>query len=153
MRWLKTLEDENTRLKKTVTDLTHSRLCPAADPRFSYRGEDVVQTLERICGKIGYPRTIRGDNGSEFISRDLDLWAYATDVTLDRSRPGKPTDNGDFGPFNSGLRAEGLNAHTDTCEKREEWRRNHNEDRPRSAIGYNVPIALHFPDGVASPSS
>ena len=32
--------------------------------------------------------------GSEFISRDLDLWAYANDVILDFSRPGKPTDNG-----------------------------------------------------------
>ncbi|GGG72653.1 hypothetical protein GCM10011415_20940 [Salipiger pallidus] len=72
----------------------HSRLCPAADPHFTYRGEDVVQTLERICGQIGYPRTIRVDNGSEFISRDVDLWAYANDVTLGFSRPGKPSDNG-----------------------------------------------------------
>ncbi len=30
----------------TIVD-THSRYCPAVDPRFSYRGEDVVQTLER----------------------------------------------------------------------------------------------------------
>ncbi|MCC1494286.1 hypothetical protein J1C49_16825 [Cognatishimia sp. F0-27] len=45
----------------TVVD-THSRLCPAADPRFRYRGEDGVQTLERVCGRIGYPRTIRVDN-------------------------------------------------------------------------------------------
>ena len=36
----------------TIVD-THSRYCPAADPRFSYRGEDVVQTLERDCGHIG----------------------------------------------------------------------------------------------------
>ncbi|PPB82085.1 putative transposase [Albidovulum inexpectatum] len=71
----------------TVVD-THARLCRTADPRFSYRGEDVVQTLERVCGKIGYPRTIRIDNGSEFISRDLDLWAYTNDATLDVSRPG-----------------------------------------------------------------
>lgn len=56
----------------TIVD-TRSRYCPATDPRLTYRGEDVVQTLERICGKIGYPRTIRVDNGSEFISRDLDL--------------------------------------------------------------------------------
>jgi len=32
--------------------------------------------------------------GREFISRDLDLWAYANNVTLDFSGPGKPTDNG-----------------------------------------------------------
>lgn len=77
----------------TIVD-THSRLCAATDPRFTYRGEDVVQTLERVCRRIGYPKTIRVDNGSEFVSRDLDLWAYANGVTLDFSRPGKPTDNG-----------------------------------------------------------
>jgi transposase InsO family protein len=51
------------------------------------------------------------DNGSEFIPRDLDLWAYANDVTLDFSRPGKPTDNGFIEAFNSKFRAECLNAH------------------------------------------
>ena len=59
----------------TVVD-TFSRFSPAIDARFSYRGEDVVQTLERICRQVGYPAVIRVDNGSEFISRDLDLWAY-----------------------------------------------------------------------------
>ncbi len=45
----------------TVVD-THSRFCPVVDSRFSYRGEDVVQTLEGVCGGIGYPNTIRVDN-------------------------------------------------------------------------------------------
>ncbi len=133
----------------TVVD-THSR--------FSYRGEDVVQTQEGVCGGIGYPNTIRVDNGSEFISSDLDLWAYANDVTLDFSRPGKPTDNGFIEAFNSKLRSECLNAHwfmslADAQEKLEDWRRHYNEDRPHSAIGYNVPIAMHYPDDVTSPSS
>jgi putative transposase len=61
------------------------------DARFSYKGEDVVQTLERICRKVGYPSTIRVDNGSEFISKDMDMWAYHKGITLDFSRPGKPT--------------------------------------------------------------
>lgn len=81
----------------TIVD-THSRFCPAVDPRFTHRGENVVQTLERVCGRVGYPRTIRVDNVSEFISRDLDLWAYANDVTLDFSRPGKPTDRASVAP-------------------------------------------------------
>jgi putative transposase len=93
----------------TIVD-THSRYCPPTDVRFQHRGEDVVQTLERICKKAGYPKTIRVDNGSEFISRDLDLWAYVKQVTLDLSRPGKPTDNGFIEAFNSKLRAECLNA-------------------------------------------
>jgi putative transposase len=55
------------------------------DPRFSYRAEDVVRALEQMRPKIGYPKTIRVDQGSEFISRDLDLWAYPT--TRDDIRP------------------------------------------------------------------
>ena len=31
--------------------------------------------------------------GPEFISKALDRWAYENGVTLDFSRPGKPTDN------------------------------------------------------------
>ena len=73
----------------TVID-TFSRFSPVVDPRFSYRGEDVVATLERTCRSVGYPKTIRVDQGSEFISRDLDLWAYQRGVDLDFSRPGKP---------------------------------------------------------------
>lgn len=139
----------------TIVD-THSRYCPATDARFQYRGEDVVQTLERICSKVGYPKTIRVDNGSEFVSRDLDLWAYSKHVTLGLSRPGKPTDNGFIEAFNSKLRSECLNAHwfmslADAIEKLEDWRRHYNDDRPNSAIGYNVPSALHFPGGVTSP--
>jgi len=76
----------------TVVD-TFSRFCPVVDPRFSYRGEDVVAALEQACRSVGYPRTIRVDQGSELISRDLDLWAYQKGVELDFSRPGKPTEN------------------------------------------------------------
>jgi len=72
----------------TVVDI-FSKFSPAIDPRFSYRGEDVVATLERVCAQTGYPGRIRVDQGSEFISRDLDLWAYTHGVTLDFSRPGK----------------------------------------------------------------
>lgn len=141
----------------TIVD-THSRYSPATDPRFTYKGEDVVQTLERICAETGYPNTIRVDNGSEFISRDLDLWAYVNKVTLDFSRPGKPTDNAFIEAFNSKFRQECLNAHwfltlADAVEKLEGWRRDYNEVRPHSAIGYNVPIALHNPDGETNPPS
>ena len=114
----------------TIVD-THSRYCPATDPRLSYRSEDVVQTLQRVCGLIGYPRTIRVDNGSEFILRDLDLWAYANGVTLDFSWPGKPTDNSYIEAFNSKFRVECLNAHwfltlADAREKMEDWRNDYN---------------------------
>lgn len=56
----------------TVVD-TFSRFSAVLDPRFSYRGEDVVQTLEVTCAAVGYPKTIRVDRGSKFTSRDLDM--------------------------------------------------------------------------------
>ena len=45
----------------TIVDIW-SRFSPAVDPRYSYRGEDVVQTLERVCREVGYPKMIRVDN-------------------------------------------------------------------------------------------
>jgi len=79
-------------------------------------------------------------------------------VTLDFSRPGKPTDNSFIEAFNSKFRAECLNAHwfltlADAREKVEDWRQYDNELRPHSAIGYKVPITLHNPGDAASPSS
>jgi transposase InsO family protein len=57
----------------TVVD-TSSRFSPVIDPRFSYRAEDVVGKLDRVCASTGYPKTIRVDQGSELVSRDMDLW-------------------------------------------------------------------------------
>ena len=37
----------------------------------------MVQTLNQAVQKHGLPAYIRVDNGPEFISKDLDLWAYA----------------------------------------------------------------------------
>jgi putative transposase len=139
----------------TIVD-TFSRFVPVLDARFSYRGEDVVQTLDQVCTRVGYPKTIRVDQGTEFVSRDLDLWAYTKGVTLDFSRPRKPTDNAFIEAFNGRFRAECLNAHwfltlADAQEKLEAWRRYYNEDRPHGAIGNKPPISLMNPDGAASP--
>ena len=141
----------------TVVD-TYSRYCPVIDPRFSYRGEDVVNTLERVCSETGYPKVIRVDQGTEFVSRDMDLWAYQKGVILDFSRPGKPTDNAFIEAFNGRLRAECLNTHwfmsmPDAQDKLESWRRDYNEHRPHGAIGNNTPISLAFSDFVTSPKS
>ena len=88
-------------------------------------------TLEKVCGEVGYPKTIRVNQGSEFVLRDVDLWAYAHNVTLDFSRPGKPTDNAFIEAFNSKVRSECLNAHwfmslDDARSKLEDWQSNGN---------------------------
>jgi putative transposase len=106
----------------TVVDI-FSRFSPALEPRLTFRGTDVVEILERVCKEVGFPATIRVDQGSEFVSRDLDLWAYQRGVTLDFSRPGKPTDNAFIEAFNGRFRAECLNAHSSVLPtRRKRWR-------------------------------
>lgn len=94
----------------TIVD-TFSRFCPALVPRLTFRGADVVEVLERVGREAGLPTAIRVDQGTEFVSRDLDLWAYQHGVMLDFSRPGKPTDNAFIEAFNGRFRAECPNAH------------------------------------------
>lgn len=89
----------------TVVD-TFSRYVPMLVLRYSNGGEDVVAALDRVCRATGYPKTIGVDQGSEFVSRYMDLWAYQRGVVLDFSRPGKPTDNAFIEAFNGRFRAE-----------------------------------------------
>ena len=139
----------------TIVD-TFSRFSPALEPRFTFRGDRRRGGAGKGRREVGLPATIRVDQGTEFVSRDLDLWAYQRGVTLDFSRPGKPTDNAFIEAFNGRFRAECLNAHwflslADARKKLEDWRRYYNEERPHGAIGQKPPITLLNHDGAASP--
>ena len=59
----------------TIVD-TFSRFSPAIEPRFNFRGADVAEVLERVGARGGVPGRHPGRPGFEFVSRDLDLWAY-----------------------------------------------------------------------------
>ena len=120
-------------------------------PAFSIDGFGVRAGQGQKTGTVlpgdGRSENITFDQGSEFISRDLDLWTYHKGVVLDFSRPGKPTDNSYIESFNGKFRAECLNAHwfmslDDARSKMEDWRRDYNEFRRHSAIGNKVPISL-----------
>ena len=100
--------------------------------------------MTRLAALRGSPSVIRVDNGPEFVSKALDRWAYSNSVTLDFSRPGKPTDNAFVESFNGRLRDECLNAHwflslADAKAKIEAWRRQYNESRPHTALGWLTP--------------
>lgn len=126
----------------TIVD-NHTRESLAIHVSQRIRGCEVVQVLERVAAEQGKPQTIQMDNGPEFISKDVDLWAYWNQVKLDFSRPGKPTDNAYIESFNARLRLECLNEHwflslEDAGDKIEEWRQDYNENRPHSSLG-NIP--------------
>jgi len=54
------------------------------------------------------PGLIQVNNGPEFISKEMDLWAYFNGVRLDFSRPGRPTGNAWIEAFNGRFRQECL---------------------------------------------
>src|SRR5215218_1291931 len=99
--------------------------------------------LERLK-ESGLPQTIKVDNGSEFISKALDKWAYDNQVTLDFSRPGKPTDNPFIESFNGSFRDECLNVNwflslEDAKEKIQLFKEEYNGFRPHSSLSGLTP--------------
>lgn len=128
----------------TVVD-NFSRKCLKIEVGQSLKGPDVVEAVNQIIASEGQlPKRIKVDNGSEFISKALDLWAYENQVTMDFSRPGKPTDNPFIESFNGSFRDECLNTNwflslEDAQEKIETWRQEYNEYRPHSSLGDITP--------------
>lgn len=107
----------------------------------------MVDTLNKAIAEFGCPQRIRVDNGSQFTSKELDLWAYAHQVVLDFSRPGKPTDNCFIEAFNSRFRLECLNQHwfldlEDARAKIESWGQDYNPVRPHGAIDNRTPMEV-----------
>ena len=122
----------------TIVDM-FTRECLAIDFGRSLWCEDVVRVLTEIANTRPLPQRIHCDNGSQFAGRSKDLWAYASSVVLEFSRPGKPTDNAYIESFNGRLRDECLNTHwfadlTDAKEKLQAWQNEYNGSRPHRSL-------------------
>ena len=86
----------------------------------------------------GTPRSITVDNGTEFASKVMDLWAYRNSVHLDFIRPERPVENWYIESFNGRLRDECLNVEVfftlaDARRKLALWHHDYNYHRPHSA--------------------
>ena len=122
----------------TVLDL-FTRECLAIDAGRSMTGQDVAATLERLRFERGLPQRIHCDNGPEFVSAAMDLWAYTNGVILDFRRRGKPTDNAIIESFNGRFREECLNVHwfaslEDAQAKIDAFRWDYNEHHPHRSL-------------------
>jgi transposase InsO family protein len=106
--------------------------------------------LEPRCPRSWQARPLHasddpGRPGIQFTSKELDLWTYANGIMLDFSRPGKPADDA-YVCFNAtvGLECPGQHWLLDlaTPAKRlKNWRAEHNEVRPHSAIDDRTPMS------------
>lgn len=131
----------------TIVD-NFTRECPAIEVDSSLTGTRVAAVLEHLKQVRGVPARIKVDNGPEFISRALDAWAHGNGVKLEFSRPGKPTDNPYIESFNGRLRTECLNQHwfetlLEAREEIESWRKDYNEQRPHTSLGWLSPQAFN----------
>lgn len=127
----------------TIVD-NFSRECMGIRVGQGIKGSDVVAELSRLKCTRGVPKRIFLDNGPEFVSRELDRWAYENGVTLDFSRPGKPQDNAMVESFNGSFRDECLNVNwflslDDAKQKIEAWRKEYNCWRPHSSLDNMTP--------------
>lgn len=131
----------------TLVD-NYTRECLALEVGQSLTGADVVRALTSVAAqRQAFPTRIQVDNGPEFVSLALDKWAYENAVTLDFSRPGKPTDNAFIESFNGSLRDECLNvtwfmSFDDARQKLENWRQDYNHFRPHSALSDTAPAVF-----------
>jgi len=123
----------------TLIDL-YNRECLALHAGFSLKGTDVVEVLSSLKVASRKPQVITVDNGSEFISKELEIWAYSNNVLLDFIRPGKPTENGYIESFNGKLRDECLNMNlffslADAKAALANWKEEYNTFRPHNSLG------------------
>ena len=100
-------DSRRLRVLTVVDNNTRERL--AIEAGSGITGQQVANVLNNISLTRALPDTIFCDKGPEFISKNLDKWAYECGVTLNFSRPGKPTDNAIIESFNGNFRDECLN--------------------------------------------
>lgn len=127
----------------TIVD-DFSRECPALEADHSLTGKRVTRVLERIALTRGLPEMITVDNGPEFISKALDLWAFDNGVKLRFIQPGKPVQNAYIESFNGKFRDECLNDNVFVSLNSaqmiiENWRLDYNSERPHSSLNDMTP--------------
>jgi transposase InsO family protein len=141
------IEDQTERGQRfrmlTLLD-EHTRECLAIHVAWSIRAVDVIQVIERAMAQHGVPEHIRSDNGSEFIAYAIQDWLRDKKVKTIYIRPGSPWENPYIESFHDKLRDELLNRELfgNLVEARviiEQWRKEYNQERPHSSLGYQTP--------------
>jgi len=118
---------------------------PAIEVGRKQTSHDVLRVLAGLFIGCGTPAYIRSDNGPEFTAALVRRWLERLEVQTLFIEPGSPWENGYNESFNGKLRDELLNLEvfTSVWEAKvlvEQWRREYNEVRLHSSLGYR-PLA------------
>lgn len=132
------------RILTVIDNCTRECLGLVADTSLS--GQRVARELDAIILRRGRPETIISDNGTEYTSNAILAWADDAGVGWHYIAPGKPQQNGFNESFNGRLRDELLNetlfrSLPHARSVLDAWRRDYNETRPHSKLGWLTPKA------------
>ena len=139
---VRTAEGRAFRMLNIIDEYT--RECLAILIKRSITSQDVIDRLFELFIFRGIPEHIRSDNGPEFTAKAIRNWLNNLGVKTLFIEPGSPWENGYIESFNGKLRDELLNREifTTLTEAKvliEQWRREYNQVRPHSSLGYRPP--------------
>ena len=141
----------------TVVD-EFTRQCLAIEVARKQSSRDVLRMLARLMLRHGIPKHIRSDNGPEFVAKAVRQWLSRLGVETLFIEPGSPWENGYIESFNGKLRDELLNGEIFTTLEEaqvltELWRREYNQVRPHSSLGYTPPAPEAAPGPLIAATS
>jgi len=121
-----------------------TRECLSITVNRKIMAQDVIDALFNLFVFRGIPEHIRSDNGPEFTAKAVRKWLNHLEVKTLFIEPGSPWENGYIESFNGKLRDELLNREIfTTLEEAKvligQWRKEYNQVRPHSALGYRPP--------------
>ena len=122
----------------------YTRECLAILVKRHITSQEVIDRLFELIIFRGIPEHIRSDNGPEFTANAIRRWLNRIGVKTLFIEPGSPWENGYIESFNGKLRDELLNREVFTTLTEaevliEQWRREYNQVRPHSSLGYQPP--------------
>ena len=135
-------DGRSIRILTIIDEYTREALAVDVERRMNHYY--VLDRLADFFIERGVPDHIRSDNGSEFTSSVLRKWLKRLKVKTLYIEPGSPWENGYRESFNGKLRDELLNGELfDTLLEAkiltERWRKEYNQVRPHSSLGYGPP--------------
>jgi len=138
----RTAEGRAFRILNIIDEYTRECLTILVKRRIT--SQDVIDQLFNLFIFRGIPEHIRSDNGPEFTAQAIRRWLNRLGVKTLFIEPGSPWENGYIESFNGKLRDELLNREvfytlTEAKVLIEQWRKEYNQVRPHSSLGYRPP--------------
>jgi transposase InsO family protein len=130
----------------TILD-EHTRECHVLWADRALKAKDVLHWLQQAIAQHGAPEYLRSDNGSEFIAKIVQQWLKEQRIKTIYIEPASPWQNGFVESFHGRFRDECLNREefwtlTEARVVVGDYRRQYNEVRPHSRLGYESPAAF-----------